>query len=990
MNLSSIEYSVVCAIYLNNKIPVYNNSIRDCMVPITVQSHFFYEYSDTFLQLFVDFCNLERFNQYITDMKRHALILISVLIALITLNASSPAGVFGVELWISPKTVSNNLNGWYSWNDFSGDSLSFYQKKRYKLLYSKPIGDIRYVNFRPSMYIDTSDSSWVQFNRTELEQFSSFGVWFPDNDFKTTLFDVKNFTVDTVISIDKNKLSSGNNHKRCLISSVYYSGTPKYSAWGRLNRSNLRFGFGDSYFKGFCPELLVYGRILSQYERSRIESFLAMRYGITLQHSYYVGDTLLWDCNKNIYHNNIAAIGFDSSKCFRQLQSASLQNKLETTFIDADSYYDSNPYHLSSNKFLLTVGYEPDCLLPDGQYIIWGDNNGLLSTMAHFAFPSVKILNRIWKFRSTVVAGSNESENLSGDNMSIFNMSPSKYAFIQDDISKSSKFCIDNIGREGFFSFKQRYNSSDFEVYFVNSANTQDKYGFRFCADNSIVKIENTQYMPLDTMRFKHFGHNLAVKRTADCIRLYIDHIGDSCLTISSDFSNDTSSLVVAFSPVGSSSLNTELYDVRIGDKAYTGQQIELSYENLSSDIHPDTNTAMFLNSDNDRFNENPDTLDYDIYYSTRVDTLRKKVIFDDVRLNSQNLTEYITFAQIDSLYATAEKVCGPNGVDSVVDVNIKYGIPPYKVILKRNNGSDEKRITYNNYIRFSDVYPETDSMFVCETGWRILAIGKNGIKRFMRTKNVNNHNGSIYCSIPNLISQRSSCIIGYALDSDVTYGIMVNNGELKLIIDGEIFPATNLIDLSEPTIEISYDEYKIKWIVGDSEIRSVNVNKKLYGMFEVKDGVTDLDGVIFDGYNDEFEFSPGVFAYPSHNRWYKAPLKIFTLSHESAPELTLKDRRNKSSNTENDDIMDLNGNYTLSIVRDKDSLYNFTAVFNDISSSSASFVVFDAVGRMVFHTDLSSGTMSLPIRFSVPSLGAYVAKMITDTNEYSQKFLAN
>ena len=44
------------------------------------------------------------------------------------------------------------------------------------------------------------------------------------------------------------------------------------------------------------PELLVYNRILTPGERRKAESYLAMKYGVTLNDSYLDGDgNLVWD-----------------------------------------------------------------------------------------------------------------------------------------------------------------------------------------------------------------------------------------------------------------------------------------------------------------------------------------------------------------------------------------------------------------------------------------------------------------------------------------------------------------------------------------------------------------------------------------------------------------------------------------------------------------------------------------------------------------------
>ena len=54
--------------------------------------------------------------------------------------------------------------------------------------------------------------------------------------------------------------------------------------------------FGGGALNGYTPELIAYGRTLTPLERRQVETYLAIRYGITLNGSYYTGtDNLSWD-----------------------------------------------------------------------------------------------------------------------------------------------------------------------------------------------------------------------------------------------------------------------------------------------------------------------------------------------------------------------------------------------------------------------------------------------------------------------------------------------------------------------------------------------------------------------------------------------------------------------------------------------------------------------------------------------------------------------
>ncbi len=122
-----------------------------------------------------------------------------------------------------------------------------------------------------------------------------------------------------------------------------------------------------SFLCGYCPELIVYDRILSPLECRRVESYLAIKYGITLKSSYYGSDgRILWDADAlQKYHHRITAIGWDAG------------NRLfQHTSVTADK-----------DSLLLTISRTDTAGLASGSYLIVGDNNGTLTTTADEESP---------------------------------------------------------------------------------------------------------------------------------------------------------------------------------------------------------------------------------------------------------------------------------------------------------------------------------------------------------------------------------------------------------------------------------------------------------------------------------------------------------------------------------------------------------------------------------------------------------------------------
>lgn len=143
--------------------------------------------------------------------------------------------------------------------------------------------------------------------------------------------------------------------------------------WGNaqntLSESYLTLGDLNSPIAGIKPfggqiaEFLLYDRMLGREERKRLESSLALKYGITLPETDYLDSRgeVVWDYEKNRdYSHRIAGLGKDTVFHLHQKQSTSTLEPDRLT-IAAGQIYASNAENQTS--------------LRQGQYLIWGDND---------------------------------------------------------------------------------------------------------------------------------------------------------------------------------------------------------------------------------------------------------------------------------------------------------------------------------------------------------------------------------------------------------------------------------------------------------------------------------------------------------------------------------------------------------------------------------------------------------------------------------------
>lgn len=135
-------------------------------------------------------------------------------------------------------------------------------------------------------------------------------------------------------------------------------------------------------FKGIIPELLVYNRVLTAEEQTQIESYLALKYGISMQNFYInsKGETI-WDIEKAAeYSHNITGIGRDEAFGLNQKQ--------------ATSSHHPNLLTIGAEKIALTNA-ENTTQLMDNSFLIWGENQGDLH-INEKSKSTIKPLNKGW------------------------------------------------------------------------------------------------------------------------------------------------------------------------------------------------------------------------------------------------------------------------------------------------------------------------------------------------------------------------------------------------------------------------------------------------------------------------------------------------------------------------------------------------------------------------------------------------------------------
>ena len=186
---------------------------------------------------------------------------------------------------------------------------------------------------------------------------------------------------NTKMYTDKEVLFTNDNPKNGSIVSYLSS---KNSIGSKKNGSLL---FDDILFDNNKEhqilELLYLPRLVSEKEQSYIETYLSIKYGISLKDKNYYGSTekKIWDYKENItFNNRVTGIGNDEKIGLNQKQS---QNSLQ----------DGLSIGLGT---ILKKNIDNKSILINNSYLLWGDNNKT-TVLEKEKNKDQKRMKRVWK-----------------------------------------------------------------------------------------------------------------------------------------------------------------------------------------------------------------------------------------------------------------------------------------------------------------------------------------------------------------------------------------------------------------------------------------------------------------------------------------------------------------------------------------------------------------------------------------------------------------
>jgi len=280
-------------------------------------------------------------------MKKAVLLLFTIIY--FNTHAQSPGGVSGSEVWCKVKKVTPT-GSTFEYKDFSSNNKAF-------TLGTGVVLTPSFFNYNYSFTYDNTDYVSYLSKVEKLKEATIFIVNLPtppiDPSVKYGLLSTDwNVTVPAGSANEQSFKFSTSTFEKDVVSLTYPSGSSvrpngriNTLLWHNFNSKKIVNSFGSNgessifigksftdaaNFVGQIPEVVVYRKALNDKEKWRVESYLALKYGITLQPevNYYTSkNEIFWHKENNaLFENRIFGIGRDSNSSLYQRQSTSVHD----------------------------------------------------------------------------------------------------------------------------------------------------------------------------------------------------------------------------------------------------------------------------------------------------------------------------------------------------------------------------------------------------------------------------------------------------------------------------------------------------------------------------------------------------------------------------------------------------------------------------------------------------------------------------------------
>ena len=443
-----------------------------------------------------------------------------------------------------------------------------------------------------------------------------------------------------------------------------------------------------------------------------------------------------------------------------------------------------------------------------------------------------------------------------------------------------------------------------------------------------------------------------------------------------------------------------------------TGNQLELSYEIASKLKGYRKNRSILLVNESSDFS-NPEDVDQRIA-CTNFDVDRQKLMFHNIFFKKDSIS-YFTFGTYDGMIADFTPIrdhCDDAINTGQLIIDIKCGSPLYNVKLKDVSENIPTRdstllgVTPNEYIvdcNFGTNHLSIDSLE--EGKYELYLTQKGGTNIYASPYYSDDRYYSVEVGTVN--SSRSASWIVTDTISNYMAGFTNGNGHVSagFHIEGSrvyyLYNGSVIWDIQHiipgDSLAVCIDSSGLHLIYNNSTLNRTPLNCSGDFKAEFQRGEATLGNVLFAGVtsnetiSDESVLVEQVLPFTISKLVYigndcdtttrNEVIDIDTPTMNQAPRRTLDDDLNQTNGV--NEILANNGAFQIT----PNGSGNFTAQLTTSDTGIAQLLVFDTAGRMI-----AQGTMSgdhvKTASFSVPALGVYIVKVLTDHEEYSEKII--
>ncbi|HEV7780017.1 MAG TPA: LamG-like jellyroll fold domain-containing protein [Chitinophagaceae bacterium] len=233
----------------------------------------------------------------------------------------------------------------------------------------------------------SSGATTIYYRFTDNNMYLHFGT----NARRSFSFGTKNMALPVILNVN-----SASNSWTASLDGRVYSGPAAYpTSFAQVGTTNaIGVGWG-SYFNGPVSEVILYNRKLNATERQQLNSYLAIRYGITIEQTTptdYIasdGTTIMWKASDNTgFNNNIAGIARDEIGALYQKQSRSINTAASGNLISL----------AIGNEVAVSNAENTDSITNNKSFLVWGDNNGAITYTTNTTGANATVrMPRVWK-----------------------------------------------------------------------------------------------------------------------------------------------------------------------------------------------------------------------------------------------------------------------------------------------------------------------------------------------------------------------------------------------------------------------------------------------------------------------------------------------------------------------------------------------------------------------------------------------------------------